>query len=132
MGQFLIENAVFKSILEKKHQNFLLWCHSFLCRTWNVYWSVPISRNLPAPKKSWLRTWVFNLKRTVCIMKCKTELSLIKACSSKLETNLLKWKFFWLTEFSKCENCRWSFEIREFIGSIRGDRCIIENSRNIQ
>ena len=40
----------FKSISEKKHQNFSLW-GTFVCCTWNVYQSAPIPRNLCCPKK---------------------------------------------------------------------------------
>ena len=50
----------FKSIFEKKHQNFSLWSFSFVCRTWNVYWSAPTPRNLPCMEKfvaAWLRNW---------------------------------------------------------------------------
>ena len=40
----------FKSILEKEHQNFSLQGPSFVCCTWNVYQSAPISRNLTCPQ----------------------------------------------------------------------------------
>ena len=46
----------FKSMLEKKHQIFSLRTLSIVSLTWNVYRSVPIPRNLPAPKNIWLRT----------------------------------------------------------------------------
>ena len=41
----------FKSIFQRKHQNFPLYGPSFVCRTWNVYWIAPIPGNLPCPKK---------------------------------------------------------------------------------
>ena len=41
----------FKSISEKKHQNFSLWGLSFVCHTPNIYESGPIPRNLPCPEK---------------------------------------------------------------------------------
>ena len=40
----------FKSALEKKHQNFSLRDPSFVCRTWNVYRSASIARNLSCLK----------------------------------------------------------------------------------
>ena len=48
----------YKSILVKKHQRFSLRSLSFICRTWNVYRSVPNPRNFLCPEKflvSWLR-----------------------------------------------------------------------------
>ena len=61
----------FKSILEKKHENFFLWSLSFVCRTWSFYQSAPILRNLFCPVRLWhssclsilifvpISTWVF-------------------------------------------------------------------------
>ena len=46
----------FKSMLEKKHQNVSLQTLSIVSLTWNVYRSVPIPRNLPAPRNICLRT----------------------------------------------------------------------------
>ena len=41
----------FKSILEKRDQNFSMRGLSSVCHTWNIYRSAPIPRNLPCPKK---------------------------------------------------------------------------------
>ena len=41
----------FKSILEKKDQNFSMRGLCSVCHTWNIYRSAPIPRNLPCPKK---------------------------------------------------------------------------------
>ena len=41
----------FKSILEKKDQNFSLWGLFFVYHTWNVYRSTPIPRKLFCPEK---------------------------------------------------------------------------------
>ena len=43
-------NFSFMSILEKKHKNFSLRNPSLLCRTWSVYWSVPILKSVPPQK----------------------------------------------------------------------------------
>ena len=44
----------FKSILEKKHQNFGLQGPSFVCHTRNVHRSPLFQETSPAPKTSWL------------------------------------------------------------------------------
>ena len=48
----------FKSVLEKRHQTFSLRSLSFVCRTWNVYWSTSITKNLPCPEK-FLNKYIF-------------------------------------------------------------------------
>ena len=50
-GLIYYSKCTFKSIFDKKHQNFSLWTPSFVCRTWNIYQISPISRILRCPQK---------------------------------------------------------------------------------
>ena len=54
-----------KSILDKR----VSWGLFIVCHTWNVYRTVPIPRNCPATKNSWLRAWTLCQKKSTRFQK---------------------------------------------------------------